>query len=121
MSAISNEESPQILDYDIITLNPKSDGDTDTDNYIPTNVFRKPTSQKKSKWWIAIVIIGILAVLGAIVFFVCKNLNKEDDKKKKGKPKKKEEKKIEPEPQKNEILQSDGQLLQADDPDAQQA
>ena len=62
-----------------------------------------------------------MAVLGAIVFFVCKKLNnKEDDKKKKGKPKKKEENKIEAEPKKNEILQSDGQLLQADDPDAQQ-
>jgi len=122
LSAISNEESPQILDYDIITLKAgKYYGETYTENYTPTNVFRKPTPKKKSKWWIAIVIIGILAVLGAIVFFVCKNLNKEDDKKKKEKPKKKEEKKIEPEPQKNEILQSDGQLLQADDPDAQQA
>ena len=122
LSAMSNEESQQILDYDLITLKAgKYYGETYTENYTPTNVFRKPTPKKKSKWWIAIVIIGILAVLGAIVFFVCKNLNKEDDKKKKEKPKKKEEKKIEPEPQKNEILQSDGQLLQADDPDAQQA
>ena len=119
LSAISNEESPQILDYDIITLKVgKYYGETYTENYTPTNVFRKPTPKKKSKWWIAIVIIGILAVLGAIVFFVCKNLNKEDDKKKIEKPKKKEEKKIEPEPQKNEILKSDGQLLQVDDPDA---
>ncbi len=62
-----------------------------------------------------------MAVLGAIVFFVCKKLNNENDQKKKGKPKKKEENKKEAEPQRNEILQSDGQLLQIDDPDAQQA
>ena len=96
LSAISNEESPQILDYDIITLKSgKSDGDTDTDNYIPTNVFRKPTPKKKSKWWIAIVIIGILAVLGAVAFFVYKKLKNKDIQKIKGESKKDEENKKE--------------------------
>ena len=96
MSAISNEESPQILDYDIITLKAgKSDGDTDTENYTPTDVLRKPTSKKKSKWWIAIIVIGILAVLGAIVFFVYKKIKNKDVQKTKGESKEDEENKKE--------------------------
>ena len=51
---------------------------TDTENYTPTNIFRKRTSKQKSKWWIAIIIIGILADLGAVAFFVCKKLKNED-------------------------------------------
>ncbi len=78
MSAISNEESEQILNYDIITLKAgKYYGETYTENYTPNNVLRKPTSKKKSKWWIAIIVIGILAILG-IVFFVCKKLKNND-------------------------------------------
>ena len=118
LSAISNEESPQILDYDIITLKAgKYYGETYTENYTPTNVFRKPTPKKKSKWWIAIIVIGILAVLGGVAFFVYKKIKNKEVQKIKGESKEDEENKKE-EPQKNEILQSDGQLLQADDPDA---
>ncbi len=47
LSAISNEESQQILDYDIITLKSgKYYGETYTENYTPTNVFRKPTPKR---------------------------------------------------------------------------
>ena len=57
MSAISNEESQQILDYGIITLKSgKTDGDTNNENY-PTDVLRKPTSKKKSKWWMQLSLL----------------------------------------------------------------
>ena len=103
LSAISNEESKQILDYDSITLKAgKYYGETYTENYTPTNVFRKPTPKKKSKWWIAIVVIGILAVLGAIVFFVYKKIKNKEVQKTKGESKEDEENKKE-EIQKNEL------------------
>ena len=108
MSAISKEESEQIFDYDIITLK---------ENHTPTDVLRKPTSKKKSKWWIAILVIGILAVLGSVAFFVYKKLKNKDVQKTKGESKKDEENKKEelpktglPTPQSEKVYIRDNNL-----------
>ena len=58
-------------------------------------MLRKPTSKKKSKWWIAIIVIGILAILGAVAFFVYKKIKNKDVQKTKGESKEDEENKKE--------------------------
>jgi cytoskeletal protein RodZ len=90
VAAKSNETKPQYLDYklSILTIG-KYYGDNSNNEYTSDNTFTKINKGegKKSKWWIALIVLGIIILIGLIVWLIFKKFktNEEGAKNSKGK------------------------------------
>ena len=81
--AIVNEDEDEIVNYNIYSINMESNNnDNDNNNNDnnnnanANNYFVKKDNGKKSKWWIALIVIGILLII-IIVVVICLKMKKE--------------------------------------------
>jgi hypothetical protein len=91
VTAKSNETKPQYLDYklSILTIG-KYYGDNSNNEYTSDNTFTKVKKGegKKSKWWIALIVLGIIILIGLIVWLIFKKFKTNEEGAKNSKEKK---------------------------------